>query len=121
MLQAERKPRIFPKLLNFYFLGFTAYYLYAELNAQLTKRRRTLEYSYRCTLWKLSCSLKTGVDNFLFCPGNWADDDRFKLNIIPDKPIGNKTLNSRFKAINKSGQKVPVPFYKARTSLRKDI
>ena len=120
MLQAERKPRISPKLLNFYFLGFTGYYLY-ELNAQLIKRRPTLEYSDRCSLWKLSCSLKTGVDNFLFYPGNCADDDRFKLNIIPDKPIKNKTLNSRFKTINKSGPKVPVAFYKARKSLRKDI
>ena len=74
-----------------------------------------------CSLWKLSCSLKTGVENFLFSPENCADDDRFKLNIIPDKPIKNKTLNSRFKTINKSGPKVPVAFYKARKSLRKDI
>ena len=109
MLWAEKKLGISPKLLNFYFLGFTGYYLY-ELNAQLTKRRPTLEYSYRCTLLKLSCSLKTGVDNFLFYPGNCADDDRFKLNIIPDEPTENKTLNSRFKAINKSGLKVPVAF-----------
>ena len=118
MLQAERKPQISPKLLNFYFRGFTGYYLY-ELNAQLTKRRPTLEYSDRCSLRK-SCSLKTGVDNFLFYPGNDADDDRFKLNIIPDKPIKNKTLNSRFKTMNKSGPKVPVAFYKTRKSL-KDI
>ena len=74
-----------------------------------------------CSLWKLSCSLKIGVDNFLFYPGNCADDDRFKLNIISDKPIENKTLNSLFKAIKKSGPKVPVTFYKARKSLRKDI
>ena len=120
MIWAEKKLGISPKLLNFYFLGFTGYYLY-ELNAQLTKRRPTLEYSDRCSLWKLSCSLNTGVDNFLFYPGNCADDDRFKLNIIPDKPIKNKTVNSRFKTINKSGPKVPVAFYKARKTLRKDI
>ena len=70
---------------------------------------------------KVIISLKTGVDNFLFCPGNYADDDRFKLNIIPDKPIENKTLNSLFKAINKSGLKAPAAFYKARKSLREDI
>ena len=37
-----RKPQISPTLLSFYFRGFTGYYLY-ELNAQLPKRRPTLE------------------------------------------------------------------------------
>ena len=59
------------------------------------------------------------MDNFLFYPGNCADDDRFKLNIIRDKPIQNKTLNSQFKEINKSGPKVPVAFYKASKSEKK--
>ena len=84
---------------------------------QLTKRRPTLEL----LAVEVIMLFKNWGRYFFILPGNCADDDRFKLNIIPDKPIENKTLNARFKAIKKSGPKVPVTFYKARKSLRKDI